>query len=202
MPEATSARKRAVATDVFPTPVSVPVTKMPRATPIDPGAESFTIGCPSTERLGSPFHAWPYTTSNVAGMRPSRRIASNAGKHALPAPAPHQPMRPAPRGVGGANLFQLAHQGSRVGVGQSQLLHVHHRIGEARRNQHVADVVHVGEAVRMRVTVGARERGTDFLQCVRTECREREKAADLQYAPDFGERARQVVRPLQRKVAP
>ena len=37
-----------------------------------------TTGWPSAVFAGSPFHACPYTTSNVAGMRPSRRIASSA----------------------------------------------------------------------------------------------------------------------------
>ena len=40
-------------------------------------------------------------------------------------------------------------------IGQRQVLHVHHRIGEARRDQHVADVVHVDEAVHVRVPVDA-----------------------------------------------
>ena len=60
-PAATSPRSRATQATVLPTPVSVPVTKMPvAAMPLQRlRRSSFTIGRPSGVVFGSPFHAWP-----------------------------------------------------------------------------------------------------------------------------------------------
>ena len=96
-----------------------------------PGRASRTIGWPSALASASPFHACPYTTSNVAGMRavaPHRFAALR--QHALPARGVHQAMRAPARRIGRAQLLQLAQQRPGVLVGQRDLFHVHHRIGE------------------------------------------------------------------------
>ncbi len=83
-------------------------------------------------------------------MRPSSPQRFERAGHACEARASHQPARPAARPVGGADRLQLGQQCARRLEGQRDVLHVHDRIGEAGVDEHVADVVHVDEAIRVR----------------------------------------------------
>ena len=99
--------------------------------------------------------------------------------------------------------FSSASSACGVVVRQRHVFHVHHRIGEAGVDQHVADVVHVDEAIGMRARRRRRRKAArNLAQRVGAERRERQQPAHLQHAPELGERARQVVHPLQRQVAP
>ena len=209
-PSAASPRSSATATRVLPTPVSVPVTKMPRVM-TGMRAATYARGWRSKRTIGSPSARAPSARPSRRGRR-SPRTSPGCGRRGACARAPpasrRQRSRPiSPRGRPRVALVApIACRSriiaSRVGVGERQIFHVHHRIGEAGVHEQVADVVHVDEAADVRVPVDARERRAQLLQRVGTERRERRESADLQHAPEFGERARQVVDPLQREVAP
>ena len=136
-------------------------------------------------------------------MRPPSRSASSARVARAKRRATHQPPRPAARPVGGADRLQLGEQRARRLVRQHDVFHVHDRIGEARVDEHVADVVHVDEAVRVRGTVRARENAARISRSVSGP-----NVVNDSSPPTFStrrnsaNRARQVVHPLQREIAP
>jgi hypothetical protein len=111
-------------------------------------------------------------TSNVAGMRPSLRIRSNAASIRRQRAAPVRPRGRRARRVRRAERLQFGQQRPGIHIGQRQRLHFHHRICEACPDEHVAEIVHVDEAVGVRMAVGTRERRAQFLQRVRPERRE------------------------------
>ena len=117
-------------------------------------------------------------------MRPVAPHGLERGECALPASAAHQAARPAARDVGGAEVPSTrASARSHRSTVSVMLLHVHHRIGEARAATSMSPMSCMSdEAVRMRVAVGAGKRGADFLQRVRAERRERQEPADREHA--------------------
>ena len=131
---------------------------------------------PSTRGRRSP------RTSPECGRR--ARIASSAASARSPAAAAHQPARPAARRVGRADRLQLAQQRAGVGVGQRDLLHVHHRDRRSPRATSMSpmscmSMKRLDVRVRRRRAANAR---AQLLQRVGAERRERDEAADLQHA--------------------
>ena len=114
----------------------------------------------------------------------------------------HQRARPRPRRIGRADRLQIAHHRRRLGIGQRDEFHMHHRIRETGVHEHIADIVHVGEAADMGVAVDSGKGGAQLLERVGTERRERDEASDAQHAADLGQARWQVAGPLQCQVAP
>ena len=133
-PSAASPRSSATATRVLPTPVSVPVTKMPRAAArvrqrrhraAGPrgGRTKLTIARPSARRVGARLPG--VAVDDLVGRRKLRvgrraRSASRPASSALPAPRAHQAARAAARALVAPIAFRSRSIASALGVGQRE----------------------------------------------------------------------------------
>ena len=62
---------------------------------------------------------------------------------------------------------QITKQGIQIVISQGNDFHIHHRIGKATFDQHIAKIVHVGKALRMRIAVS--EDCAQFLERIRPQ---------------------------------
>ena len=136
----------------------------------------------------------------------SRRDAPVAGERGVsrahPRPAACAGERAAPfcMRVALAGRTQVREQAVQARVGERDQLHVHDRVGEARRDERVAEVVHVEEGMNVRQRVD--ESRAQLLQRVGPVGREHQQAADREHAMPLADRRAEIRRPGEREVRP
>src|SRR5882672_3082464 len=208
-PERANARNRAEATSVLPTPVSVPVTKKPRLATLDglPDKAAASARLDVDHRPAGRTHAWqrlPRMPIDDFECRRQARVLSKrfvALLDFLQSAFAGQGMVASGRDVVRADRLEVTHQGSYLGVGQGQVLHIHHRIDEPGADHHVADVVHIDEAVDVDPAVAGAGRA-QFFQRVGSERGKHQQTARPQYALALHKDRWQVVGPLESKIGP
>ena len=99
--------------------------------------------------------------------------------------------------IGRSGGAQLAPQALRFAVRDGQAFGVHNRLGEARPYERIANVVHVDEAVNVRVTIDLGPDRAQFLEGVRTERCKRQESASPDHPARFLENGVGIARPLQ-----
>jgi hypothetical protein len=103
----------------------------------------------------------PALSSRAAGARWPARVACAPARHAAPQSGPGAGCAPA--------RAARAAAAPRSRIGQRDAFHVHHRLGKPACDQHVAPVVHVGEAC----AGGGQPQAEHRLRAARAGCRAR-----------------------------
>lgn len=89
--------------------------------------------------------------------------------------------------VRGPGAAQVVEQRGRTRIRQREPVDVEHGLAQPRREQRVADVVHVGKGMHVRTRVDPAPGRTQLAQAVGTQGREQEDAVLAQYSRDFAE---------------
>jgi hypothetical protein len=146
-------------------------------------------------RLGFPGVA-------IDDLEARRQAAARIPRPGTQQPAPCAPVLAAQQCIAHAEVSLVGEEGARRSVGQGDHFHVHHRIAESGRDQHVAQIVHVEETPRRIAGADFLCRRTQLFQRVGAERGETQESTDFQHAMQFAQRRQRIVQPVQHQVGP